>query len=234
MATVVPTSPVQGTEAPVTLPSPKVESVPLEERILLRNVSWGTYEKLLQEIDNPGTRLAYDDGLLEIMAPRESHDRFKKLLGSLVEVVTEELGMTRRSTGSTTWRRPAKAKGLEADDSYYLTSAPKVRGKREVDLTIDPPPDLAIEVENTSSALDQLGIYAALGVPEVWRFDGEKLTIHGLQAEGQYAVQSQSRFFSQKATDKMVEWLGKCDEFDETVWITEFRRWVRENLVKLR
>jgi Uma2 family endonuclease len=93
---------------------------------------------------------------------------------------------------------------------------------------------LAIEVENTTSALNQLRIYAALGVPEVWRYDGETLTIHILQRNGRYAEQDQSQFFPKEATDKMVEWVGKCDDFDETPWIKEFRRWVRENLVKAR
>jgi Uma2 family endonuclease len=235
MATVLPSSVGQATDTTVPLRSPAIDAMPLEERVVLHNVSWETYDRLVEEIDNPATRLAYDEGLLEIMSPFEIHDRFKKLIGRLVETLTEELDITCRSTGSTTWRQSRKKKGLEADQSYYLTSMPKVRGKREVDLSVDPPPDLAIEVENTSSAIDQLGIYAALGVPEVWRFDGEKLVIHGLQGNGQYAEQSQSRFFSQQATTKMVEWLCKCAEGDdETVWIKEFRRWVRENLVKSR
>ncbi|MEX2141050.1 MAG: Uma2 family endonuclease [Pirellulales bacterium] len=232
MATVLPSTAAQVSEAPVPLSPTATEATALEVRVLLQNVSWDTYEKLVEEIVNPGTRLAYDEGLLEIMSPLERHDRFKELLGRLVDVVTEELDMSCRSTGSTTWRRKKKKKGLEADKSYYLTNAPKVRGKREVDLNIDPPPDLAIEVENTSSALDQLGIYAALGIPEVWRFDGEILTIHGLQANGQYAEQTQSQFFSRETTAKMVEWIGKCDEGDDEIpWIKEFRRWVRENLV---
>jgi Uma2 family endonuclease len=234
MATVLPPKSEVPTDSPVNLLPPDIEA-PLEQRVLLRNVSWETYERLIEEIDNPGTRMRYDEGLLEIMSPRERHERFNELLGRLLQVVTEELNMTCRSTGSTTWRRKKKKKGLEADNSYYLANAPKVRGKPEVDLTVDPPPDLAIEVENTSSAVDQLAIYAALSVPEVWRFDGEKLIIHALQAEGQYIEQSQSQFFSQLATDKMVEWIGKCDEADdETAWIKEFRRWVRENLVKSR
>ena len=235
MATVLPTNAGQGIDGSVTIPSPEIDAAPLEQRVLLRNVSWDTYEKLVEEIVNPGIRLAYDEGLLEIMSPLERHDRFKELLGRLVDVLTEELDMSCSSTGSTTWRRKKKKKGVEADKSYYLTSAPKVRGKREVDLNIDPPPDLAIEVENTSSAVDQLGIYAALGVPEVWGFDGENLTVHGLQSNGQYAEQTQSQFFSREATAKMVEWIGKCDEGDdETPWIKEFRGWVRENLVKPR
>ena len=233
MATVLPSRTGQTTDAAVPLPSPTVEAEPLEERVVLRNISWETYERLVEEVDNPATRLAYEDGFLEIISPLEIHDRFKKLLGRLVEALTEELNMTCRSTGSTTWRQSRKKKGLEADQSYYLTSVPAVRGKREVDLSVDPPPDLAIEVENTSSAIDQLRIYADLGVPEVWRFDGEKLTVHSLQANGRYEEQSQSRFFAREATAKMVEWIRKCDEGDdETAWIKEFRHWVRENLVK--
>jgi Uma2 family endonuclease len=234
MATVLPTSTGQATEAAVPLATHTRDTQPLEQRVVLYNVSWDTYERLVEEINNPGTRLLYDEGLLEIMSPRERHDRFKELIGILVEVVTEELGMTRRSTGSTTWRRKAKKKGIEADRSYYLTSAPKVRGKPEVDLKSDPPPDLAIEVENTSSAIDQLAIYATLKVSEVWRYDGETLTIHVLQNNKTYVEQNQSQFFPQEATAKMVEWISKCDEFDEVDWVKEFRRWVRENLVKPR
>jgi Uma2 family endonuclease len=232
MATALPSSTGQANEVVVPHFSDAGQIQPLEERAVLCNVSWDTYERLVEEINNPGTRLLYDEGLLEIMSPRERHDRYKKLIGSLVEVVTEELGMTRRSTGSTTWKRTAEKKGIEADESYYLTSAPQVRGKREVDLKSDPPPDLAIEVENTSSAIDQLAIYAALGVPEVWRYDGEKLTVHALQQNGDYKEQNHSRFLPAAAITKMVEWLAKCDEIDEVDWVREFRRWVRENLVK--
>jgi Uma2 family endonuclease len=231
MATVLPSGASQVAEVAIQIPTQSVQSA-LEERVLLINVSWDTYDRLVDEINNPDTRLIYDEGYLEIMSPRECHDRYKKLLGRLIEALTEELDMTCRSTGSTTWKRKAKKKGIEADQSYYLASAPKVRGKREVDLKSDPPPDLAIEVENTTSAIDQLAIYAALGVPEVWRYDGETLTIHALQRNGGYAEQSQSQFLPHAATIKMVEWLGKCDEFDETQWVKEFRRWVRENLVK--
>jgi Uma2 family endonuclease len=233
MASVLPSGTSQVAEVATPVPAQPVES-PLEDRVLLINVSWDTYERLVDEINNPDTRLVYAEGYLEIMSPRECHDRHKKLLGRLIEALTEELDMTCRSTGSTTWKRKTKKQGIEADQSYYLASAPKVRGKREVDLRSDPPPDLAIEVENTSSAIDQLAIYAALGVPEVWRYDGETLTIHALHRNGGYTEKSQSQFFPHAATIKMVEWIGKCDESDETQWVKEFRRWVRENLVKAR
>ena len=235
MATVLPPTAGHAIEAPVALPTAAIEAAPFEERVVLHNVSWDTYERLVEEIDNAGTRLAYDEGMLEIMSPLEFHDRCKKPLARLLEALTEELDMACRCTGSTTWKRKKKKKGLEADESYYLVSQPKVRGKKAVDLSVDPPPDLAIEVENTSSAIDKLGIYAALGVPEVWRFDGEKLAIHSLHADGHYTQQDRSRYFPLEATAKVVEWIGNCDDFDnDTAWIKEFRRWARENLVKSR
>jgi Uma2 family endonuclease len=234
MATVVPSVSSEPAGPVISPTSQRPTLPPLEQRVVLNNVSWDTYERLIEEINNPGTRLLYDEGLLEIMSPREGHDRFKKLLGRLVETLTEELDMPCRSTGSTTWRRVAKKKGLEADDSYYLFNASKVRGKREVDLKIDPPPDLAIEVENTSSSLQQLGVYASLGVPEIWRFDGDTLTILAFQSNGEYTCQETSRFFPRAATVTIVEWMHKCDELDETDWIKQFRRWIRENLVQSR
>lgn len=231
MAAVLPTSDSQTAEAIVRAASQADATNSLESRVVLYNVSWNTYERLTEEIRNPGTRLLYEEGTLEIMSPSERHDRFKELIGRLVEVVIEELDMPCRSTGSTTWKQRTIGKGLEADKSYYLTSAPQVRGKLEVDQGRDPPPDLAIEIENTSSAVNQLGIYSALGVPEVWRFDGKTLTILALRS-GRYKEQTRSQFLPLAATIKIVEWMAKCDELDETVWIKQFRGWVRENLVK--
>jgi Uma2 family endonuclease len=217
---------------PSGIPHQNTRNEPFEWRILLNNVSWETYERLSEEIDNPGTRLTYDDGRLEIMSPLEGHERYKELLGQLVEVLTEELAMPRRATGSTTWRQIAKKKGLEADKSYYLANLQKVRKKKKIDLAVDPPPDLAIEVENTRSSVNQLDIYSSLGVPEVWRFDGDELHIHGLQSDGSYSEQDSSRYFPKTATEKMVEALIEYDDDDDTAWIKRFRQWVRDNLVK--
>jgi Uma2 family endonuclease len=235
MATVDPSTDVAGAVQPQAMvipPAAPGTPVPLEQRVVLYNVSWETYEHLTNEITNTGLRFAYDEGTLEIMSPLERHERLKGLLRQLLEVITEELNISRRSSGSTTWRRKARKRGLEADEAYYLTNEPKVRGKEQVDLSNDPPPDLAIEIENTRSAVDQLGIYAALGVPEIWRFDGENLVILTLQANGQYAEQAASKYFPAIALEKMVEWIAKRNETDEITWIKEFRRWVRENLVE--
>lgn len=235
MATILPSNVGQASEVEVPLSSQPSESPPLEQRVTLYNVSWDTYERLVAEIDNRSVRLAYDRGALEIMSPiSQSHERFKKLLALLLEVLTEELGIPRRSLGATTWKRRELKKGIEADECYYLTSEPTIRGKEVIDLAVDPPPDLAIEVENTISAIEKLGIYSALGVPEVWRFDGQDLKILALQSNGEYAEQANSKFFPPAGLTKALEWIQQRNETDEITWIKEFRRWVRENLVKSR
>jgi Uma2 family endonuclease len=160
--------------------------------VVLRGVSWATYQALIRDLESePAKHLTYDQGTLEIVTPLPPHEGFKRRMGRLVEVMTEETETEIRSLGSTTWRRDDLQKGLEADECYYIQHEVAVRGKTEIDLAIDPPPDLAIEVDNTSSSMNRLEIYAALEVPEIWRYDGETLTIYGL-VEGAYAAQETS------------------------------------------
>jgi Uma2 family endonuclease len=157
---------------------------------------------------------------------------FKTLFRRLFEVVVEELKVPCCGFGSTPWRNQALKKGLEPDECYYITNEPKVRGKDDLDLATDPPPDLAIEVENTQTVIDRLGIYAALGVAEVWRFDGEKLTILLLQSDATFTQQAKSKLVSSAALNAVVEWVGKRKEMEQSTLIANFRHWVRQNLVK--
>jgi len=163
--------------------------------VVLYNIGWSTYEAILADNGNPGTRLTYDRGTLEIMSPSEEHERCKKLLGRMIEAMTEELAIPIRSAGSTTWKSRIREQGLEPDECYYVASESRVRGRKEVDLTVDPPPDLAVEVEITSRWVDKMPIYAALGVGEVWRYDGKALRVEQLQADGTYARQPRSPSF---------------------------------------
>jgi Uma2 family endonuclease len=200
------------------------------DRVVLRGVSWTTYEALIRDLESePGKRLTYDQGILEIMVPLPPHEGFKKRLGRLVEVITEETETEIRSLGSTTWRRDDLQKGLEADECYYIQHEAAVRGKAEIDLTIDPPPDLAIEVDNTSSSMNRLEIYAALGVPEVWRYDGETLTIYCL-GEGSYSTQEASAVLPLLQRSDILRFLQISQTMGETSWVREFRRWVRAQI----
>lgn len=197
-----------------------------ETRIVLSNVPWETYEALA-EVDRGGTRLAYDRGILEIMSPSLEHERVKKLLGRMIETFTLELDIPISSGGSTTLKSQMKEKGVEPDECYYVANEPRIRGRDDFDLTVDPPPDLAIEIDITSSSMDQLGLYAALGVPEVWLCDGTGVRIFELQADGTFAPRPQSPAFPLLAVDVVERFLRDRNQVDETTWIRRFRDWAR-------
>ena len=145
----------------------------------------------------------------------------------MIETATEELGIPISSASSTTLKAEWKERGLEADESYYVANEPRVRGRDEIDLRVDPPPDLAIEVDISTSSLDQLSIYADLGVPEVWLCDGTTLKVYQLQPDGTYAQQARSPSFPFLPLEEIERFLARRDETDETTWIRSFRAWVK-------
>jgi Uma2 family endonuclease len=208
--------------------------LPAEQRILLHNVSWQTYEALLNDLEGPGAggvRLTYDQGSLEIMTTSHGHENYAELIARFVEALTEELDVPIHSGGSTTFKRKAKKRGLEPDKCYWIQNEPLMRGKKEFDIDTDPPPDLAIEVAITSSSLNRMAIYAALGVPEVWRFDGEVLRIYQLGADGEYEPCDRSPTFPYLPPAEVVRFLRLSDTQDETSLVRAFRAWVREHIL---
>lgn len=204
-----------------------VAPTPTEARVVLSGITWSTYEAILADMDNRPIHLTFDRGDLEIMSPSEEHERVKKLIGRMIEAMTEELGIPVRSAGSTTFRRQAKQRGLEPDECYYVASEPRVRGRGDLDVMVEPPPDLAVEVEISRSALDRMGIYASLDVPEVWRYDGAELRVETLQPDGEYARQPRSPSFPFLPLEEFQGFLDRRNETDETSWIRSFRVWVR-------
>jgi Uma2 family endonuclease len=195
---------------------------------ILQGIHWNTYQNLVRDLESqPGMRLTYDRGKLEILMPLPPRKTFKKLLGRFVKVITEELGIEIRSLGSTTWSREDLQKGLEPDECYYIQNELAVRGKDEIDLTIDPPPDLAIEVDSTSSSMNRMGIYAALGVPEVWRFDRQILTILSL-VNGDYQPCQVSLALPMFNDAVLMGFLELSQTMGETSLIRHVRQWVRE------
>ena len=199
-----------------------------EKRIVLSGVSWKLYEQLRENEENWHVRMAYDNGRLELMSPSPDHAAIKRLIGRMIEAVTEELNVPCRSLSDTTWKRPDLAKGLEADECYYILNHRHVCRRRQVDLAVDPPPDLAVETEISRSIVPRLRIYAALGVPEIWRWRKKGLAAYSLGADGKY-VECE---FSLNLPMLRVKDLQPFLEFelaaDETAWIRKFRAWVRE------
>jgi Uma2 family endonuclease len=198
--------------------------------ILLTNISWKTYESLLNELtEQGGIRLTYDRGNLEIMTPSAPQVGSKKILGRFVESVSEELNVEIRSLGSLTCRREDLARGLEPDQCYYIQNEDVVWDKEQIDLNQDPPPDLVVEIDVTSSSIDRLSLYASLGVPEVWRYDGNRLIIYQLESQ-EYAERDVSPTFPFLSQVEMLRFLELRRTTKEKALIRLFREWVSSQI----
>jgi Uma2 family endonuclease len=204
------------------------QPIPKESGVLLHNISWETFQALIRELESqPGKRLTYDNGQLSIVMPLPSHEKNKKYLARIVEIVTMTLAIEICSLGSCTWTRRDLAKGLEPDECYYIQNEAVVRGKMIIDLTVDPPPDLAIEIDITSPSLPRLPIYSALGVPEIWRLEGEKLVILGL-IDGQYQEVAASIAIPIVTAEVLSHWLTQVKTMGESSWAMAIQKWARE------
>lgn len=202
---------------------------PPEQRVLLRNVSWETYERLLAEsIDSVGTRFTYDEGELEIMVVSIAHENPNRTLAMLVEIVAEETDRDLHRAGSTTFKRKDLAKGFEPDSCFYIGHAEQARGREELDLVTDPPPDLVIEVDITRSSLNRFPIFAALGVPEVWRFDDARVTMYRLE-RGRYFEIETSLALPPLTASQSTVFLDESRREKSTVWVRRVREWVRSS-----
>jgi Uma2 family endonuclease len=199
---------------------------PQEQHFLLRNIDWSQYRSFADALGEAHVRLTYDRGRLELMTLSHGHERWSNLLGRFVEVLTEELNMPCQSGGSTTLNREGVERGLEPDQCYYIEHEPAVRDKDDIDLDTDPPPDLVVEVDVSRSSLSRMDIYAALGVPEVWRFDGTSLHVYRL-TEGRYVESNQSPHFPHLPLAEVQAFLLRRNTVDETSLIRSFRQWVR-------
>ncbi len=202
-----------------------------EHRFVLYNVGWEGYETLQNLLESHRVRLTYDRGNVELMTPLIIHERSKGLLGRMIEAITEELDIQVVGAGSTTFKSQILDRGLEPDECYYLASADQLRKVDRLDLSIDPVPDLAIEVEITSSTLDRLGIYAALSIPEIWRFDSQTLQALLLQPDGTYASSVNSLAFPYLPLEEIARFLREYEPTNDTRWARGFRVWVRETLL---
>ena len=205
-------------------------SPPTRSQILLDNISWKTYETLLDELQHRSNlRLTYDKGKLEIMSPFDPHEGYKKLVGRCVETITEELNINIRSLGSRTCRRQDLAKGLEPDQCYYIANEAIVRELEQIDLEVNPPPDLVIEIDITSHSLNRMDLYLALEVPEVWCYNGETLQFYCLE-DGAYRRVETSPTFPFLSSNKILYFIEQRATIGETALIRSFRQWIREQV----
>jgi Uma2 family endonuclease len=204
-----------------------INSTPAEQRTVLQNISWETFEALLRDTgEDRGSRFAYDCGVLEIMTPLFEHENPKIQFDRLIFALAVELKTKIRSAGSTTLKRKPITKGIEPDTCYYIQNEPLIRGKQELDLTTDPAPDLAVEIDITSSSVNKLNIYAALGVAELWRYDGEVLKFYQL-IESEYIEIKLSIAFPLISVSDMNRFIQQSKTMDEIDLVQSFRTWVQ-------
>jgi Uma2 family endonuclease len=196
--------------------------------VLLSGVRWQTYEALLQDMADRHIRLTYDRGNLEIMAPLFRHARSAGFLAELVQTLAAAAKVPVVSAGSTTFRREDLERGLEPDRCFYIRNASVVVGKMDLDPR-DPPPDLAIEIDIESSSVNRLGIYAALGVPEVWRFDGRQFEVLVRRDARGYVRAAASPTFPALAVAAVPETLHGITGLDDAARARWLRAWVRRH-----
>lgn len=200
----------------------------INQKLILQGVGWDFYERILEEFaDSNALHFAYDDGFLEVEVPTPKHEFPNRVLQDLVTFISVELGVDVLNAGSTTFRKRSKAKGVEPDTCFYIQNELQIRGKMEIDLQKDPPPDLAIEVDITSPSLNKLPIYAALGVPEVWLYKGNKVEFLKLVGAG-YRKVEKSIALPILSSEKATEFLQKGLKESSTKWIREIREWINE------
>jgi Uma2 family endonuclease len=199
-----------------------------DQRVVFRSVDWAFYDRLVDSIpERSNIHVDYDGRDLEVMGKRRRHESGRRLLRQVVEAVAQEFRIAYASAGETTWKRPEVARGIEADECYYFLpekiaadAAALERGSD--DIADYPNPDLAIEVDLSTPQVDRAGIYAALRVTEIWRFDGKQVVIERLTAEGKYVTVEASGFLPIRAED-VRRWVVDEVRGDESAWAMRLR-----------
>ncbi len=203
-----------------------------EQRTVLHNISWETFETLLRETgEDRGSRFAYDGSTLEIMTPLFEHENPKCNFHNLIIALAEELNIEIKSAGSTTLKRKIVRKGIEPDNCYYIQNELAVRGRETLDLTNSPAPDLAIEIDITSTSVDKFDIYSALGVGELWRYDGTNLKFYQL-LEDKYVECEFSIAFPLVSVKDISKFIEQSKTMGEIALLKSFRNWVKNQIVK--
>ena len=202
-------------------------SVPPGHRIILHNISWQEFEEILTELgENRASRLAYYQGTLEIKMPLPKHEVAKVIIGDLVKIILEKLELDCECFGSTTFKRQDMNSGIEPDDSFYIQNHLQMIGKQKIDLNIDPPPDLVIEIDVTSKT--QLDAYLALAVPEVWRYEDDKLQINIWQ-DGKYIESEVSPNFPNLPIAEIIpQFVEESRILGRSPTLRKFRQWVKQ------
>ncbi|NMF63449.1 Uma2 family endonuclease [Brasilonema octagenarum UFV-E1] len=205
-------------------------AIPAETRTILSNISWQTFKIMLAEMGSERkNRLAYDNGILEIMTPLMPHENSNRVIEGFVVALCEEFGLEFKRAGSLTLIRDNLERASEPDSSYYIQNESRVRNRENIDLAIDPPPDLVLEVEYSKPKVDKSKIYTAIGVPEFWRYNGSALRIYILN-DGQYTEVETSPTFASVPVKEIPRFIQETKKNGEMATTRAFRAWVKQQI----
>lgn len=197
-------------------------------RVVLPNVSWETYERLLTDLSDCSVpHLTYDRGRLEIMSPTAKHDQVNRSIERLVTITALEMNVSVSSLGSTTFKREDIARGFEPDSCFYVQHEAAIRGKEELDLLVDPPPDIVFEVDITSSSIDKRSLFAQFAVPEIWRYDDESIEILKL-VNSAYVKTEISSVLPYITAKVLTDFIAESLTLSGLEWMKKVRAWAQQ------
>ena len=205
-----------------------IQHLPPGGTLVMTGVSWEAYEALLSQLgEGYAARVNYDRGKLEIMSPSAKHEKYKDLTLGFADVIADVMDYDLESFGSTTFKSQKLARGSEPDTCFYLENAASVTGKRTIDLAVDPPPDIAVEVDISHNSFGKFAFYADIGVPEIWRCDEQGVEIYHL-IERRYVEAQASRSFPFITRETLSEYLNQSKTRSRAAVLRSFRTWLRK------
>jgi Uma2 family endonuclease len=209
-----------------------VDHLPGGTTLVAQDVSWEDYERLLEELaDRPGIRVTYDQGRLEIMSPRPEHEEYKRFIERIIDALADYLDLNVEPRGSATWRKQREAMGTEPDTCYYIANADRIIGKRDIDLTVDPPPDMVLDIDATHESLSKFPIYSTLRVPEIWRYDVRHKQVHIYELRGnKYAEITVSHSFPILTPKALADFIEQSKTKGQKAAMAAFRTWLKKRL----
>ena len=200
-----------------------IEHLPEGATLVLQDVTWDEYEKLLKDLEtHPRLRVMYDQGRLEIMSPLNIHEAYGRLVDDLARIYADHYELVLEKFGSTTWKRKKLLQGLEPDGCYYVTNASRIIGRGLLDLDVDPPPDIALEIDITNESRSKFPIYAALGVLELWRYDSRVMEFYTLSGNI-YQRTSTSQVLPGLKPELLAEAIEESKTIGQTAALAAFR-----------
>lgn len=203
-------------------------AIPIPQHLILCGIRWATYQQLAADLGEQPVRLAYDQGILEIMTPSFEHERFNRLLADIAQAIAFGKDLAIEQAGSTDFSRADIERGFQPDSCFYLGDhVDAIKGKKRLDVSIDPPPDLVIEVDVTNRSLDKLPLYAAIGVVEIWRFTLDRIIMYCLCDTTYQEVPTSTVFEGVGATD-ILSFVQQADEMSRKALFFYIMRWAEE------